>query len=129
LIEELKQNQMDIMKQIEKTYGKKYPLGDDYFKIIHYPKYKSFFEQFSNYKYLVKKNKNQIISTCCFANFYKNIYYICDLKKIGLEPNQTFDLVAYGYLIIGIKKMFGVIMEPNSIIINLVNKYKFIKQT
>lgn len=126
-IEELKSDKIDIMEQIENKYGKKYPMGDDYFRIIHYPQYKSFFEQFSNYKYLVKKNQNQIVSTCCFTNLYKDIYYICDLKKIGSNSNQTFDFIAYGYIVLGIRKMFGIVMEPNPIINHLTNKYGFVK--
>jgi hypothetical protein len=126
-IDELKLEQIDIMDQIEKTYGKKYPIGNDFFKIIHYPKYKSFFEQFNDYKYLVKKNKKQIISTCCFVNIYNDIYYICDLKKIGLEKNQAFDFVTYGYIILGIRKIFGIVMQHNPVINNLVYKYNLTK--
>ena len=126
-IEELKLEQMELMEQVEKNYEKKYPMGNDYFKIIHYPKYESFFEQFYEYKYLVKKNKTQIVSTCCYANIHKDIYYICDLKKFGFEKNQTLDFITYGYLFFGIRKMFGIVMEPNPVITNLVNKYMFVK--
>lgn len=127
VIEELKYDQMVKLEDLEKTYGKKYHLGNDYFKIIHYPSYNTFFEQFIGYNYLVKKNKNQIISTCCFANIYKDVYYICDLKKIGISKSQTFDFFVYGYLILGIRKMFGIVMEPNYTINHLTNKYGFVK--
>lgn len=127
VIEELKSEQMEVMEQVEKTYEKKYPIGNDFFKINHYPKYTSFFEQFNNYKYLVKKNKNKITSTCCFANIYTDIYYICDLKKIGQEKNQAYNFVAYAYIMLGIRKLFGIVMEPNPVINNLIDKYGFIK--
>ena len=127
VIEELKSDQMEILEDLEKKYGKKYPLGNDYFRIIHNPSYNTFFEQFIGHNYLVKKNKNQIISTCCFANIYKDIYYICDLKKIGVSKHQTFDFFIYAYLILGIRKMFGIVMEPNYTINHLTSKYGFVK--
>ena len=43
---------MNELNEIEVKYQKEYPIGDDYFRIKHYPDYKSFFEQFDSYKYL-----------------------------------------------------------------------------
>jgi hypothetical protein len=126
-IEKLDLNQMEIMESVEKKYGKKYPLADDYFKIIHYPRYYSFFNQFKDYKYLIKKNFNNISSTCCFTQIKNDIYYICDLKKIGLEKNQTVYFIVYGYLFLRIRKMFGIVMESNPTIKYLSEKFNFIK--
>lgn len=128
LIEELKPNKIEVMESLEKTYRKKYLMGNDFYRIIHYPSYNTFFKQFSDYKYLVRKKQNQIISTCCFANLNNDIYYMCDLKKIGSEHNQTFDFVRYAYMVLGIRKIFGIVMEPNPIINNLAKRYGFVKQ-
>lgn len=54
-IEEINLKELDDLCIIEKEFGKKYPMGDDKFQIIHYPHYSSFFTQFNNYTYLVKK--------------------------------------------------------------------------
>ena len=34
LIEELKSHQIELMEKVEKIYGKKYPIEDDFFKIM-----------------------------------------------------------------------------------------------
>lgn len=112
---------------LEKEYGKKYPLGDDYFQIIHYPKYNSFFQQFLNYKYLIKQYNNKIISTCCFAHIKNSIYYICDLKKISNDKYQTIHFIIYAYFILRLfnYKIFGIVMTPNLAIERLKNLFKF----
>lgn len=122
-IEEINLKELDDLCIIEKEFGKKYPMGDDKFQIIHYPHYSSFFTQFNNYTYLVKKTNKKIIGTCCFAYIKNNIYYVCDLKKIDFDKkNFTFDFFAYAYLH-GIKNTFGIIMEPNIVINSLTTKY------
>jgi hypothetical protein len=126
-----KSNELNELNYIEKKYGKKYPLGNDKFKIIHYPKYNSFFEQFNNYIYMIKKENKNIIATCCFVNLTDNIYYICDLKKIIILPNITFYFIFYFYLFcINMFKnviLFGIVMEPNSNIDNIANKFGYEK--
>jgi hypothetical protein len=120
-------NQLSL---IEKKYGKKYPIGNDKFQIIHYPLYSSFFEQFNNYLYLVKKVNDNIVGTCCFANICKNIYYICDLKKIIPTSNITFSFVAYFYylnLFSMNMTIFGIVMEPNENINYISNKFGYKK--
>lgn len=125
-------DEIDNLSLIEKKYGKKYPLADDKFQIIHYPKYSSFFTQFKNFVYLIKKTDNQI-GTCCFANLKKDIYYVCDLKKMSIgdedkkqQKNFTYEFFTYGY-IYGIYNAFGIIMEPNPIINSLATKYDYKK--
>lgn len=125
-----KSDELDKLSWIEKKYGKKYPLGDDKFQIIHYPKYSSFFDQFNNYLYLVKKVNENIIATCCFATICKNIYYICDLKKIGQTSGATFSFVAYFYylnIFCPNMTIFGIVMEPNDNINYISNKFGFKK--
>lgn len=122
--------ELNQLAWIEKKYGKKYPIGNDKFKIIHYPLYNTFFEQFNDYLYLVKKIEGNIVATCCFANIYKNIYYMCDLKKIIQTSNVTFSFVAYFYYLNMFcinMTIFGIVMEPNDNINYISNKFGFKK--
>lgn len=122
--------ELNKLNWIEKKYGKKYPLGNDKFQIIHYPLYNSFFEQFNDYLYLVKKDESNIVATCCFANICDNIYYICDLKKIIKTSNVSLSFVVYFYylnLCCINMTLFGIVMEPNSNINYISNKFGFKK--
>ena len=124
-------DQLNMLNSIEKEYAKEYPIGNDKFKIIHFPQYSSFFNQFNKFNkwiYMIKKNQDKIIATCCFANIFNNIYYICDLKKINNNHNVTFDFMVYAKFL-SINTTFGIVMEPNNIVDKLVNKYGYIKIT
>ena len=143
---------LEFMKPIELEYGKKYPMGHEHFKIIHYPQYSSFFNQFNNWIYLIYHQSNTnyplgIIGSCCFANISNNIYYICDLKKLDdkIIKNITFQFVVLAWIqiykqqIINLlylkidlmnlymPKFFGIVMEPNPIISILTYKYGYVR--
>ena len=120
----------DELETIEKKFNKKYPLNDNNFTIKHYPRYHSFFNQFQSYKYYICKENNKIIGTCCFAKLHNmNCYYICDLKSLIKGKNLTYYIFKKFILdnIFNLKSfgMFGITMQPNLVVDNLVNKYYF----
>lgn len=120
------------MKTTEKIFEKKYPLGNDFFTIVHYPKYSSFFDQFVKNKYYVHKNSfGKILGTFCVSEFKNKLKYICDLKTLEGGKNLTFKFMfKYYYDLMfdcDIKnigcQMFGIVMQPNKIIDNITKKY------
>lgn len=122
---------IDQMEWIEKINKKYYPIGNDYFSIIHYPKYSSFFNQFECYKYFIAKLNNKIVATCCIAklNF---MWYICDLKsfKKGLNVTCNFGTHIFFNYVCTLKiipSFFGIVMEPNNSINHIRTKYFFTK--
>jgi hypothetical protein len=82
------------LRMLEKKYSKKYPIGSDFFKIVHYPNYSSFFEQFKKYHYLTYNHNNKIIATCCFANL-NGALYACDLKSFETGYSTTYHFYKY----------------------------------
>lgn len=120
--------EIEKLKDVEKTFKKKYPIGNDYFTIVHSPKYSSFFDQFVKNDYYVCKNKDKnIIGTCCISELKNNLKYICDLKTIHTGKNLTFKFLFKHHCEAGLKnmccQMFGIVMQPNKIIDKLVKKY------
>ena len=120
----------DKLAEIEIKYNKKYPIGNDYFRIIHYPKYKSFFDQFYDQKYMIYKptNSTNILATCCWAYIPKiRSYYVCDLKSYISGKNITYRFYKYAFFRWWLKdfRSFGIVMQPNKIISNLKKKWIF----
>lgn len=124
----IKCNEIELMRDVEKTFKKKYPIGNDYFTIVHSPKYSSFFDQFVKNDYYVSTNEDKnIIGTCCISEFKNNLKYICDLKTISKGKNLTFKFLFKYYCNTRFKnigcQMFGIVMQPNKIIDKLAEKY------
>jgi hypothetical protein len=120
------------LQNIEKKFSKKYPLNDNFFTITHYPNYNTFFNQFESYKYYLCISRNKIIGTCCFGKLKNiNCYYVCDLKSLISGKNLTYYFFKR-FVLSNIFKfkfygVFGITMQPNPIIDNLVKKYFFKK--
>ena len=120
----------DELERIEKKFNKKYPIGNNFFTIKHYPRYHSFFNQFLSYKYYIYKENNKIIGTCCFAKLYVlDCYYICDLKSFVKGKNLTYyffkKFIINNIIHFNFSGMFGITMQPNLIVDKLVKKYYF----
>jgi hypothetical protein len=116
----------ESMKKLEIDFSKKYPMGKDYFRIEHYPKYFSFLNQFySNKYYCYTDNNKNVLATCCVAQLKNGLKYICDLKSKKNGLNTTFKFIFYYYYNEFIKLkfdntfMFGIVMQPNPIIKSL----------
>lgn len=123
--EKINNNTMAI---IENKFSKKYPIDDDYFRIVHCPKYSSFFDQFINYQYFITKDSN---ATCCIAKLKNGFGYICDLKSHKKKQNNTFKFIFTYYLKkwknfqISNNNLFGIVMEPNNVVNKLSNKHLY----
>lgn len=123
--------EINKMRDVEKTFKKSYPIGNDFFTIVHSPKYSSFFDQFVKNDYYICSNDKKIKGTCCISELKNNLKYICDLKTIVKNKNLTFNfLFKYYYDTItnmefkNIRyQMFGIVMQPNKIIDKIANKY------
>jgi hypothetical protein len=117
------------MITVEKSFEKKYPIGNDFFSIVHFPKYSSFFKQFVNNKYYVHIDNNSVMGTCCISTLKNNLCYICDLKTLSTNKNVTFKFIFKYYfdVICSIKlnnlQLFGIVMQPNKIIDKITTKY------
>lgn len=128
----LDKSKMEDMRVLEKQYSKEYPIGyNDSFKIEHTPKYKSFFDQFEDYQYLVLKSGDQIIATCCIAQL-NGCEYICDLKSFRTGESATYLFGKYIFWnrvtdLSKQTKFFGIVMEPNVTINHIATKYLFTK--
>jgi hypothetical protein len=123
---EIKPNKMNKLIDIEKSFEKLYPIGDDYFKITHYPNYASFFEQFDSYHYLTYNLNSKIVGTCAFAKI-NSLNYCADLKTNIAGHNITYKFFRYALLKIYLTNFFGITMKPNKTIEHLTKKY-FIKE-
>lgn len=111
------------LEKLETEYEKFYPIGDDYFRIKHYPNYLSFFEQFDSYKYLTYYDSSNIVATCCFCKINTNMNYCADLKSKNIVNNITFKFFCYAVINLGLTNFFGITMKPNKIIEKITNKY------
>lgn len=123
-----------ILEQIEKTFKKIYPIGNDHFAIKHSPKYYSFFDQFKKHDYYVSYSDDKLINgTCAIALLKNNLHYICDLKTNTQNKNTTAKFI-FRYYCELVKKfnfdlnLFGIVMQPNPAIDKLVGKYWFVKK-
>lgn len=128
-IKSTKEIDNDKMTNIEIEYQKYYPIGNDFFKIVHSPKYSTFFEQFSHYNYYTTTVDNKVVGTCAIATLKNRLQYICDLKTNKNGSNLTFKFIFNHYfnLITHFKchnlQAFGITMQPNKAIDTLVKKY------
>jgi len=117
---------------VEKSFEKKYPIGNDFFKINHYPKYSSFFDQFVKNNYYISRNDDDIIDgTFCISELKNNLRYICDLKTHTSGNNLTFKFMynyyydtLFSYNCVNVMyPLFGVVMQPNKIVDKITKKY------
>lgn len=124
--------EIEKMQDVEKSFKKIYPIGDDFFTIVHSPKYSSFFDQFVENDYYICKNVNKkIIGTCCISELKNKLKYICDLKTIVKGKSLTFNFLFKYHCDMMAKmnlktigcQMFGIVMQPNNAIDQIAKKY------
>jgi hypothetical protein len=113
-------DELNKLSEIEIKFKKIYPIGNDFFKIVHYPTYSDFFIQFKKYRYAIYKINNEIVGTVGYCEL-NNENYLCDFKtfKKGLNFSKKL-FVKYFF---EKSSYFGIVMHPNKIIENLSKKY------